>query len=46
MGVRVFERICQYGGRLARLLLPGSHLTRWLFAGMLWRIATLPSPAG
>jgi len=28
------------------LLLAESHLTRRLFAGMLRRIATLPSPAG
>ena len=40
------------GGRLIKnsrycwLLLAESHLTRRLFAGMLWRIAALPSPAG
>jgi hypothetical protein len=40
------------GGRLIKharyywLLLAQSHLTRRLFAGMLWRIVTLPVPAG
>jgi len=28
------------------LLLAESHLTRWLFGGMLRRIVTLPVPAG
>jgi hypothetical protein len=32
--------------RYYRLLLADSHLTRRLFAGMLRKIAALPSPAG
>ena len=45
------QRLVKTGGRLIKsryywLLLAESHLTRQLFAGMLRRIATLPSPAG
>jgi hypothetical protein len=46
------QRLVKTGGRLIKharyywLLLAESHLTRRLFAGMLRRIATLPSPAG
>ena len=46
------QRLVKTGGRLVKharyywLLLAESHLTRRLFAGMLRRIASLPSPAG
>jgi hypothetical protein len=46
------QRMVKTGGRLIKharyywLLLAESHLTRRLFAGMLGRIAALPSPAG
>ena len=46
------QRLVKTGGRLIKharyywLLLAESHLTRRLFAGLLRRIATLPSPAG
>jgi hypothetical protein len=46
------QRLVKTGGRLIKharyywLLLAESHLTRRLFAGMLAKIATLPSPAG
>ncbi len=46
------QRLVKTGGRLIKharyywLLLAESHLTRRLFAGMLARIAVLPSPAG
>jgi hypothetical protein len=46
------QRLVKIGGRLIKhvryywLRLAGGHLTRPLFAGMLWRIAALPSPAG
>jgi hypothetical protein len=46
------QRLVKTGGRLIKharyhwLLLAESHLTRRLFAGMLRRIATLPSPSG
>jgi hypothetical protein len=46
------QRLVKTGGRLIRharyywLLLAESHLTRRLFAGMLAKIAMLPSPAG
>jgi len=46
------QRLVKTGGRLIKharycwLLLAESHLTRRLFAGMLGRIAALPSPAG
>ena len=46
------QRLVKTGGRLIKharyywLLLAESHLTRRLFAGMLRKIATLPSPAG
>jgi hypothetical protein len=45
------QRLVKTGGRLIKharyywLLLAEGHLTRWLFAGMLRRIAALPSPA-
>jgi hypothetical protein len=45
-------RLVKTGGRLIQharyywLLLAESHLTRRLFAGMLRKIAALPSPAG
>jgi hypothetical protein len=45
-------RLVKTGGRLIKharyywLLLAESHLTRRLFAGMLRKIAALPSPAG
>ncbi len=46
------QRLLKTGGRLVKharyywLLLAESHLTRRLFAGMLRKIAALPSPAG
>jgi hypothetical protein len=46
------QRLVKTGGRLIKharyywLLLAESHLTRRLFAGMLAKIAMLPSPAG
>ena len=46
------QRLVKTGGRLIRharyhwLLLAEGHLTRQLFAGMVRKIATLPSPAG
>jgi hypothetical protein len=46
------QRLVKTGGRLIKharycwLLLAESHLTRRLFAGMLRKIAPLPSPAG
>jgi hypothetical protein len=46
------QRLVKTGGRLIKhgryywLLLAESHLTRRLFAGMLRKITTLPSPAG
>jgi hypothetical protein len=46
------QRLMKTGGRLIKharyhwLLLAEGHLTRWLFAGMLRKIAALPSPAG
>jgi hypothetical protein len=46
------QRLVKTGGRLIKharhywLLLAESHLTRWLFAAMLGRIAAPPSPAG
>jgi len=46
------QGLVKTGGRLIKharyywLLLAESHLTRWLFGGMLRRIAVLPSPAG
>jgi hypothetical protein len=46
------QRSVKTGGRLIKhapyywLLLAESHLTRRLFAGMLAKIAMLPSPAG
>jgi hypothetical protein len=46
------QRLVKTGGRLIKharyywLLLAESHLTRWLFAGMLGKLALLPSPAG
>ena len=46
------QRLVKTGGRLIQharyywLLLAESHLTRRLFAGMLRKIAALPSPAG
>jgi hypothetical protein len=46
------QRLVKTGGRLIKharyywLLLAESHLTRLLFAGMLRKIAALPSPAG
>ena len=46
------QRLVKTGGRLIKharyywLLLVESHLTRRLFAGMLRKIAALPSPAG
>jgi hypothetical protein len=46
------QRLVKTGGRLIQharyywLLLTESHLTRRLFAGMLRKIAALPSPAG
>jgi hypothetical protein len=46
------QRLVKTGGRLIKharyywLLLAESHLTRGLFAGMLRKIAALPSPAG
>ena len=46
------QRLVKTGGRLVKharyywLLLAESHLTRRLFAGMLAKIAMLPSPAG
>jgi hypothetical protein len=46
------QRLVKTGGRLIKharyywLLLAESHLTRRLFAGMLRKIAVLPSPAG
>jgi Transposase DDE domain group 1 len=46
------QRLVKTGGRLIKharyywLLLAESHLTRRLFAGMLRKIAALPSPAG
>ena len=46
------QRLVKTGGRLIKharyywLLLAESHLTRRLFAGMLQKIAALPSPAG
>jgi len=46
------QRLVKTGGRLIKharyywLLLAESHLTRRLFAGMLAKIALLPSPAG
>jgi hypothetical protein len=46
------QRLVKTGGRLIEharyywLLLAESHLTRRLFAGMLRKIAALPSPAG
>jgi hypothetical protein len=48
----LLQRPVKAGGRLIKharyywLLLAESHLTRWLFAGMLRKIAALPSPAG
>ncbi|HVB80531.1 MAG TPA: hypothetical protein VNE82_11385 [Candidatus Binataceae bacterium] len=45
------QRLVKAGGRLIKheryywLLLAESHLTRRLFAGMLRKIAALPSPA-
>ena len=48
----VQQRLVKTGGRLIKharyywLLMAESHLTRWLFAGMLAKIAMLPSPAG
>ncbi len=46
------QRLVKTGGRLVKharyywLLLAESHLTRRLFAGMLWRIDGLPLPSG
>jgi hypothetical protein len=46
------QRLVKTGGRLVKharyywLLLAEGHLTRRLFAGMLWKIAALPVPAG
>ena len=46
------QQLVKTGGRLIKharyywLLLAESHLTRRLFAGMLAKIAMLPSPAG
>jgi len=46
------QRLVKSGGRLIKharyywLLLAEGHLTRRLFAGMLRKIAALPSPAG
>jgi hypothetical protein len=46
------QRLVQTGGRLIKharyywLLLAESHLTRRLFASMLWRIDGLPLPSG
>ena len=46
------QRLVKTGGRLIKharyywLLLAESHLTRRLFAGMLRKIAALPSPVG
>jgi hypothetical protein len=46
------QRVVKTGGRLIKhsryywLLLAEGHLTRRLFAGMLRKIASLPSPAG
>ena len=46
------QRLVKTGGRLIKharyywLLLAEGHLTRRLFAGMLRKIAALPSPAG
>ena len=46
------QRLVKTGGRLVKharyywLLLAESHLTRWLFGGMLRKIAAPPSPAG
>jgi len=46
------QRLVKTGGRLVKharyywLLLAESHVTRRLFAGMLGKIAALPSPAG
>ena len=46
------QRLVKTGGRLIKharcywLLLAESHLTRWLCAGMLGKIAALPVPAG
>src|SRR5437660_3785395 len=46
------QRLVKTGGRLIKyaryywLLLAESHLTRWLFAGMLRKITALPVPAG
>ena len=46
------QRLLKTGGRLIKharyywLLLAESHLTLGLFAGMLRKIAALPSPAG
>jgi len=46
------QRLVKTGGRLVKharyywLLLGEGHLTRPLFAGMLRKIAALPSPAG
>ena len=48
----LWRRLVKTGGRLIKharyywLLLAESHLTRRLFAGMLRKIAALPSPAG
>jgi hypothetical protein len=43
--VKTCGRLIQYA-RYYWLLLAESHLTRRLFAGMLAKIAMLPSPAG
>jgi Transposase DDE domain group 1 len=46
------QRLVKTGGRLIKharyywLLLAESHLTRRLFAGMMWKILALPLPAG
>lgn len=46
------QRLVKTGGRLVKharyfwLLLAESHLTRRLFGAMLWRIESLPLPAG
>jgi hypothetical protein len=46
------QRLVKTGGRLIKharyywLLLAESHLTRRLFAGLLRKIAALPSPVG
>jgi hypothetical protein len=45
------QRLVKSGGQLIKharywLLLAEGHLTRRLFAGMLRKIAALPSPAG